>query len=158
MFVLIWLALHLTPFSSRFGFSRFTLTQNIAKHKYFKTTVSDLQRLSEMKTRSLVMPILILDAMVPGQRLSFQSSDPKFHKLVEHALSSKQTNEIGMIGFNPHTGKPLNMGVSSQQPDSMLFVDVGVDVDGCLWVQDYNTQLLNTSIAVAFYYANIGYT
>ena len=58
------------------------------------------------------MPILILDAMVPGQRLSFQSSDPKFHKLVEHALSSKQTNEIGMIGFNPHTGKPLNMGVS----------------------------------------------
>mmetsp|Transcript_30672 Transcript_30672/g.40202 ORF Transcript_30672/g.40202 Transcript_30672/m.40202 type:complete len:215 (+) Transcript_30672:1-645(+) len=48
--------------------------------------------------------------MLPGQRLEFGSTDPKFQKLVEHVLENGQ--EVGMIGINPHTGRPLNMGVT----------------------------------------------
>lgn len=41
------------------------------------------------------------------------SADPKFHNLVEHVLEEEENgNEIGMIGFNPHTGRPLNVGVT----------------------------------------------
>ena len=53
---------------------------------------------------------------------SKHSGDPKFHKLIDYALNAKQTNEIGMIGFNPHTGKPLNMGVSQDVMDAFVFL------------------------------------
>lgn len=38
------------------------------------------------------------------------SADLKFHNLVRHVLS--EGTEIGMIGLNPHTGRPLNVGVT----------------------------------------------
>jgi hypothetical protein len=38
------------------------------------------------------------------------SSDPKFHNLIKHVLQSGE--EIGMIGLNPHTGQPINVGVT----------------------------------------------
>jgi hypothetical protein len=41
------------------------------------------------------------------------SSDPKFDELIIYALSSQnEGSEIGILGFNPFTGQPLNMGVS----------------------------------------------
>ena len=38
------------------------------------------------------------------------SSDPKFHNLVHYVLESG--DEIGMLGLNPHTGQPINVGVT----------------------------------------------
>mmetsp|Transcript_8851 Transcript_8851/g.16101 ORF Transcript_8851/g.16101 Transcript_8851/m.16101 type:complete len:301 (-) Transcript_8851:1777-2679(-) len=71
---------------------------------------SDMKRLSDLRSRHEVIPIMILDSMLPGQRLQFGSEDPKFEKMVEFVL--QEDVEIGMIGMNPYTGKPLNMGVT----------------------------------------------
>jgi len=64
----------------------------------------------------MTMPILILDAVLPGQPLEFGSGDPKFLKLLQHIGDTRDkedgVSEIGMIGLNPHTGRPLNMGVT----------------------------------------------
>ena len=63
--------------------------------------------------RRVTLPILILEPLLPGQRITFGSPDPKFGLLVEHLLSDgNNAKEIGMIGINPHTGRPLNLGVS----------------------------------------------
>jgi hypothetical protein len=51
-----------------------------------------------------------LDSMLPGQSLEIGSADPKFQKLIQHVLDSPE-RDIGMIGLNPHTGRPLNLGV-----------------------------------------------
>jgi hypothetical protein len=47
--------------------------------------------------------------------VSFYSPDTKFEEMVKYVLASNDCNEIGIIGFNPHTGNPLNMGVSFQR-------------------------------------------
>ena len=74
---------------------------------------SDLARLSTARDRRVTLPILILEPLLPGQRITFGSPDPKFGLLVEHLLSDgNNAKEIGMIGINPHTGRPLNLGVS----------------------------------------------
>ena len=36
----------------------------------------------------------------------------KFQKLLAHVLEQETEGEIGVIGFNPHTGRPLNIGVT----------------------------------------------
>jgi hypothetical protein len=75
-------------------------------------TQEDLHRLSELKSRNLQMPIMILDAMLPLQTLTFQSSDPKFNRLVSYCLEEVSGSEMGMLGMNPHTGQPLSFGVT----------------------------------------------
>eukprot|EP00567_Pseudictyota_dubia_P006345 CAMPEP_0197434634 /NCGR_PEP_ID=MMETSP1175-20131217/2340_1 /TAXON_ID=1003142 /ORGANISM="Triceratium dubium, Strain CCMP147" /LENGTH=308 /DNA_ID=CAMNT_0042963425 /DNA_START=18 /DNA_END=944 /DNA_ORIENTATION=+ len=74
-------------------------------------TTADILRLTEMRSRHQTIPIMILDAMLPGQRLHFGSDDPRFGKLLEYVLS-EDSAEMGMIGLNPHTGRPLNIGVT----------------------------------------------
>eukprot|EP00339_Tiarina_fusa_P002967 CAMPEP_0117020352 /NCGR_PEP_ID=MMETSP0472-20121206/15487_1 /TAXON_ID=693140 ORGANISM="Tiarina fusus, Strain LIS" /NCGR_SAMPLE_ID=MMETSP0472 /ASSEMBLY_ACC=CAM_ASM_000603 /LENGTH=303 /DNA_ID=CAMNT_0004725545 /DNA_START=53 /DNA_END=964 /DNA_ORIENTATION=- len=75
----------------------------------------DIERFAELKTRGTTMPIVILDSVLPGQTLFFKSSDPKFDELITYALSSQnEESEIGILGFNPHTGQPLNMGVTAR--------------------------------------------
>lgn len=66
---------------------------------------------------------MILDSMLPNQCLQFRSADPKFCKLINHVTdgesgdddygTSGSLGELGMIGFNPHTGRPLNLGVTA---------------------------------------------
>lgn len=73
-------------------------------------SASDLARIASIKSRHVTMPLLIMDAIVPGQTMSFQSDDPKFHKLIQHCL--QEDSEVGMIGLNPHTGRPLTHGVT----------------------------------------------
>ena len=85
-------------------------------------SASDRTRLAEMRSRHVTMPIMILDVMLPKQRLEFGSPDSKFHRLIEAVLAAEHS-ELGMIGMNPHTGRPLNMGVTLKvAPD-----DVSVD-------------------------------
>ena len=86
-------------------------------------TAADRERLSALRDRFKTILIMILDPMLPGQRLEFGSPDPKFRKLVDYLIQQQQSNEkkkkkakkntaMGMIGLNPHTGKPISMGVT----------------------------------------------
>jgi hypothetical protein len=59
--------------------------------KPLSLSVADLQRFTEMKSRTLTIPILIMDAIVPGQRLSFQRYDPR--------RKSSQTTFTGFSRF-----------------------------------------------------------
>jgi len=72
----------------------------------------DKERMDAMRNRKLQIPLLILDSMLPGQCLRFASSDSKFKELIRYALQDDTPNEIGVIGLNPYTGRPLNMGVT----------------------------------------------
>lgn len=69
------------------------------------------------------MPILILDPLLPGQKLEFGSPDPKFSLLLGHVMDGKGGNEIGIIGLNPHTGRPLNIGVTVKVTKDQVSVD-----------------------------------
>lgn len=89
-------------------------------------TIQDLQILSEMKTRRMSIPIILMESMLPGQKLQFSryerrivmcfvfvlfprksnlsvsmtlifSSDPSFEQMVKHVLST-DCDEIGIIG------------------------------------------------------------
>lgn len=88
---------------------------------------SDLARLSTARDRRVTLPILILEPLLPGQRITFGSPDPKFGLLVEHLLSDgNNAKEIGMIGINPHTGRPLNLGVTVPISASMIKTQGGM--------------------------------
>lgn len=41
------------------------------------------------------------------------SADPKFEEMIKYVLSSGEGSEIGIIGLNPHSGGPLNFGVTA---------------------------------------------
>jgi len=73
-------------------------------------TSHDLQRLARLKESRFQMPIVILDAMLPKQQLTFETQDPKFHKMIDYCLETG--SELGMLGLNPHTGRPLCRGVT----------------------------------------------
>eukprot|EP00527_Entomoneis_sp_CCMP2396_P001161 CAMPEP_0198147962 /NCGR_PEP_ID=MMETSP1443-20131203/38840_1 /TAXON_ID=186043 /ORGANISM="Entomoneis sp., Strain CCMP2396" /LENGTH=290 /DNA_ID=CAMNT_0043812503 /DNA_START=210 /DNA_END=1085 /DNA_ORIENTATION=+ len=86
--------------------------------KPLELTTQDQERIQSMisKTKSkeqriaTTMPVLILDAILPKQELSIDSSDPKMARLVHYCLENNC--EIGMLGVNPNTGSPLNRGVT----------------------------------------------
>ena len=40
-------------------------------------------RVQEMMTRQATMPIVVLDSMLPGQRIKLQSADPAFREMIE---------------------------------------------------------------------------
>jgi Lon protease-like protein len=110
-------------------------------------TASDLARISDLRDRHKTIPIMILDAMLPGQVLEFGSEDPKFKKLIEHVIQTEDET-FGMMGLNPHTGTPLNIGVTLQVQDikhqnGLWLVSVKGDrrleVQGEPWLDDTNS-------------------
>ncbi|CAB9523608.1 ATP-dependent protease La (LON) domain [Seminavis robusta] len=135
-------------------------------------STADLQRLMSMKSRHMTIPLLIMDAVVPGQTISFESADPKFLHLVNHVL--EEDSEIGMIGLNPHTGQPLNVGVTLPvSPENVMFnpntgaVTVHVqakrrfEVQGEPWLhhndddEEEEDELPSSSLEAAFYMADV---
>ena len=70
----------------------------------------DLARLSNLRERQRIIPIMILDAMLPRQRLAFRSEDKKFSRLIQYCLEER--TPMGMIGMNPYTGHPISSGVT----------------------------------------------
>lgn len=65
-------------------------------------------------SETIVMPIVIIDAILPGQTLHFTSPDPKFDALINYVLSSHHgCQEIGIIGVDPPTKHPLYVGVTA---------------------------------------------
>lgn len=78
-----------------------------------KLTTLDKERFSSVEqssSRQTVMPVLILDAMLPKQELTLDSSDPKMARLVHYCLENNC--ELGMLGINPNTQSPLSRGVT----------------------------------------------
>ena len=71
---------------------------------------NDRKRFSAIRDRHLTIPILLLDSMLPGQRLQVGSDDDRFQALAKHLLLTNTT--MAMIGFNPTTKKPVNVGVT----------------------------------------------
>lgn len=62
-----------------------------------------------------------------------RSDDPKFITLINHSLDKSRFNTmdedrlIGMIGLNPTTGRPLNLGVRSlYENDSIILCKVEI--------------------------------
>jgi hypothetical protein len=90
--------------------------------EYLPLSSSDLSRLTLMRERHTTLPIVISEAMLPGQVLEMGSADPKFIQLLQQVLSSK-TGEFGMIGINPHTGRPLNIGVTVALTENKINLD-----------------------------------
>jgi hypothetical protein len=91
------------------------------------------KRIDAIRNRRVTIPIVILDAILPGQRIHLKSQNPRFQKLVQHAVSGKNPNpEIGIIGFHPHTGNPLGMGVTIPvtKDDVQNIETEGIDAKG----------------------------
>lgn len=79
------------------------------------------------------MPLIILaEPILPGQSIEFGSSDKRFHALIAHALQN-EPNEIGVLGTNPYTGQPLNIGVTAKVSASNIRRD---DSDKAMVVLD----------------------
>lgn len=85
-------------------------------------TPDDLRRLESMRTRHCTIPIMILDALLPKQKLSFQSNDPRVRRLVDYCIK-EGVGQLGMIGLNPHTGRPLSRGVTVSVSEDTVVVD-----------------------------------
>jgi len=86
----------------------------------------DRGKFHHVETRERVMPIIVMgEPILPGQRLYFRSGDPKFEELIKYIAQverdyansgGKEFNpniEIGILGFDPKTGQPLPIGVTS---------------------------------------------
>jgi len=76
----------------------------------FTLSQEDQSLLQQMRDRHTTLPVLILDAVLPGQKVDFGSHDDKFHQLCDYLLQSGK--DLAMIGMNPHTGRPLSLGVT----------------------------------------------
>mmetsp|Transcript_35707 Transcript_35707/g.90870 ORF Transcript_35707/g.90870 Transcript_35707/m.90870 type:complete len:295 (+) Transcript_35707:53-937(+) len=67
-----------------------------------------LSRPSEAEKRPpTMMPLLTVDAMLPGQRLRFNSADTRLQKF------AAENGEVGVLGGSP-LGRPLSCGVVAQ--------------------------------------------
>jgi len=120
-------------------------------------TAEDLKILHNLRTRVVTIPILLVDSILPQQELSFVSADEKAYQMLKNTLSS-ETQEIGVIGFNPHDGSPLNKGVTAPiAQDQIVYgiengseMSVGIKLRGkrCfeiiseLWLDDTNSFYL----------------
>ena len=93
-----------------------------------KLSKQDIGRFHHMKTRGRVMPVIVLgEPILPGQRLFFRSGDTKFEELIKYIARIERDNlesrnslvrtsnivEVGILGFQPGTGQPLQIGVTS---------------------------------------------
>jgi Lon protease-like protein len=116
-------------------------------------SAADLARLQSAQARQSVIPIMILDSMLPKQKLTFQSNDPKFRRLIEYCL--RTNSDLGMLGVNPQTRRPLCRGVTvkllkdyDMTNDSILVTMIGnerIEVQGEPWLDE----------SKSFYLANI---
>lgn len=101
--------------------------------EFLDLSASDLARIQTARSSRTVMPLIILaEPILPGQKIEFGSVDKKFHALIAHALQN-EPNEIGVLGTNPYTGRPLNIGVTAKVSASSIRRD---DSDKAMVVLD----------------------
>mmetsp|Transcript_17655 Transcript_17655/g.26800 ORF Transcript_17655/g.26800 Transcript_17655/m.26800 type:complete len:294 (+) Transcript_17655:40-921(+) len=72
-------------------------------------SANDLKRIEQLRDRRKTIPIMVLAAMLPGQTLEFSVQDERFRVLADRL---KEEPVLGMIGFDPSTKEPLDVGVT----------------------------------------------
>lgn len=125
-------------------------------------TNDDMARLQSMRSRQVTVPVMILDAMLPKQVLTFQSSDPTFLQMLDYSYQqNKSKQSIGVFGQHPTTGKCLCHGVLAtietvEYPvvhnsvnDAKTAVTVRVTAEKCLELQGEPWQILGGAFSVA---------
>lgn len=123
---------NLHPSSARCVASR-DLEDSADAAEFLDLSTSDLARIQTARSSRTVMPLIILaEPILPGQSIEFGSNDKRFHALIAHALQNN-ANEIGVLGTNPHTGWPLNIGVTAKVSASSIRRD---DSDKAMVVLD----------------------
>lgn len=71
----------------------------------------DLQRFQTLQDNvSRNIPVLVIDAMVPGQVLTLRSTDATVLQLIQYCTSMPQA-DLCVLGIHPSTGAPLSFGV-----------------------------------------------
>ena len=78
-----------------------------------KASSSSSSSLNTMSSSSSIttMPLLIGDhALLPGQQVTLESSDPSLARLLHHALQHSQP--VAFVGLHPHTQQALTRGVA----------------------------------------------
>jgi hypothetical protein len=81
-------------------------------------TNEDVQRLQdcydecglEEKEDNKIIPLILLDALLPNQRLFFSSADPKFEQLLRYLQTLPRPAQVGILGF-AGDGSVLSTGV-----------------------------------------------
>jgi hypothetical protein len=83
---------------------------------------SDLHRLTQLRSRQLTLPLLLVqDSLLPGQVMELASTDGKFKEMVKQLQQLDSNNnkndeeslELCVVGMHPYNpGEPLNVGVS----------------------------------------------
>ena len=122
--------LHLS--SARYVASR-DLEDSADAAEFLDLSTSDLARIQTARSSRTVMPLIILaEPILPGQSIEFGSNDKRFHALIAHALQN-EPNEVGVLGTNPYTGRPLNIGVTAKVSASSIRRD---DSDKAMVVLD----------------------
>lgn len=124
---------------------------SIERAEFLPFSSDDRRRLQQLRQRHHSnVPILIMDAMLPKQKLTFQSNDPKFRRLVDYCTTTTRNNEgdtsssppppqLCMLGLNPYTGRPLCRGVT---------VSVTVDQMSTESKNDNNQQKDNDPVTI----------
>mmetsp|Transcript_9757 Transcript_9757/g.14310 ORF Transcript_9757/g.14310 Transcript_9757/m.14310 type:complete len:286 (-) Transcript_9757:2321-3178(-) len=72
-------------------------------------SANDLERITRLRSLRKTIPVMILDPMLPGQKLEFSVKDKRFRVL---ASRLKEEPVLGMLGFDPATNEPLKVGVT----------------------------------------------
>ena len=105
---------HSQPSSARYVASR-DLDDSAEAAEFLGLSTSDLARIQTARSSRTVLPLIILaEPILPGQRIEFGSNDKRFHTLIAHALQNGHSNEIGVLGTNPYTGRSLGIGVTAK--------------------------------------------
>ncbi|KAJ1462062.1 hypothetical protein M885DRAFT_506140 [Pelagophyceae sp. CCMP2097] len=100
------------------------------------------ERVDELRSRQTALPIVVLDSMLPGQRLTFSSADDALREMLalcacraveeageEQYSEGEACGAFGMVGIDRLSGKASAVGVeavvlSVTDKDGSLFVDV----------------------------------
>ena len=59
------------------------------------------------------LPIVVMDAMLPGQTLDFVVSDEVHKRMITRCLDS-ESQAFGMLGVDPQSNRPLYTGVEAE--------------------------------------------
>ena len=109
------------PSARRYVASRDLEEDSADAAEFLDLSPSDLSRIQTARSSRTVMPLIILaEPILPGQNIEFGSNDKRFHALIAHALQNGEPHEIGVLGTNPHTGRPLNIGVTAKVSASAI--------------------------------------
>ena len=84
-----------------------------------------MNRVDELKARQLELPIVVLDATLPNQRLAISTSDQAFREMIEYCgvkaveeagdeqFDDQRHGKFGIVGVDRQTGNAFPFGVEA---------------------------------------------